>query len=117
MNAEETISSVTFLCDCGRRNEIRIILTLEGGRTAFACPLLPRAEGNPLSPFETEVLLHIAAGRTDHEAACELGVSVSSVRYAVRGAIAHLSTRNRAEAVFRAASAGYLSPVTRFSRE
>jgi DNA-binding NarL/FixJ family response regulator len=58
------------------------------------------------------VLQHIAAGHTDRETASELDVSVSSVRNAVRAAIAHLSTRNRPEAIFKAVSAGYIAMVT-----
>ncbi len=107
--SEETISQVTFACDCGRRNEIRVVLAPGGGRTAFVCPLLPPFERSPLSPFETEVLQHIAAGRTDRETARELGISISSVRYAIRAAIGRMSAQNRTEAVFRALSAGYLT--------
>ena len=98
--AEETISQVTLVCECGRRNEIRIALAADGGRAAFACPLLPAVEQSPLSAFVTEVLQHIAAGQTDREIARELDQSISSVRYAIREAIARLSTRNRTEAVF-----------------
>lgn len=105
---EETLSRATFECACGRRNEIRIVLS-GGGRTAFICPLLPAVERNPLSPFQTEVLQHVAAGRTDHEIARELGVSISRVRYEIREAIGRLSAQNRTEAVFRAVSAGFLS--------
>lgn len=105
---EETIGKVTLVCECGRRSEIRVALTSDGSR-AVLCPV---PERSPLSAIETEVLQNIAAGYTDRETARELDVSLSSVRYAIRAAIAHLSTRNRPEAIFRAVSAGYLSPAT-----
>ena len=109
---EATIGQVTLVCECGRRSEIRVALMPDGSRAAFSCPLLPVPKQSPLSAFETEVLQHIAAGHTDRETASELDVSVSSVRNAVRAAIAHLSTRNRPEAIFRAVSSGYLAMVT-----
>jgi DNA-binding NarL/FixJ family response regulator len=110
--SEDELVRATFVCECGRPREICVSLVPTEGRTVFARPLLSAARQNPLSPFEAEVLQHVAAGLTDIEVARELNVTVSSFRYALRTAMARLSARNRAEAVFRAVSAGYLAPAT-----
>lgn len=108
---EQIIGQVSLVCECGRRSEIRIALVPGGNQTVSSPPLLPVPERSPVTAFEMEVLQYVAAGHTDRETARELGVSLSSVRNAVRTAIAHLSTRNRPEAIFKAVAAGYLTMV------
>lgn len=72
-------------------------------------PVSPFEAPSVLTPFEREVLRHVAEGETDRQAARVLGVSVDRVRYAVRSAIAHLAARTRSEAIFRAVCTGELT--------
>jgi DNA-binding NarL/FixJ family response regulator len=92
-------------CECGRRLRLRVSVF----PPASVRPSQQTSETrSPLSAFEAKVLERVAAGMTDSEVAHQLGVSISSVRYAIRSAIGHLAARNRPQAVFKALSAGYL---------
>lgn len=56
-----------------------------------------------LSPRELQCLAGVASGRPDTETALELAISVPTVKFHVHNAIRKLRSRNRCEAVYRAA--------------
>jgi DNA-binding NarL/FixJ family response regulator len=70
-----------------------------------AHPRRPRGEA-PLAPREREVLLLVAAGRTNRQIAFELGISEETVKTLLERAYAKLGVRRRAEAVLEARRRG-----------
>jgi DNA-binding NarL/FixJ family response regulator len=66
-----------------------------------------RARGEaPLAPREREVLVLVAAGRTNRQIALELGISEETVKTLLERAYAKLGVRRRAEAVLEARRRG-----------
>lgn len=61
-----------------------------------------------LTPLEASVLRLVAEGATDREVAKALDMGYHQVRHAARSAMAALSARSRAEAVYRAVGSGLL---------
>ena len=70
---------------------LRLLRHLAPGRTPAAGP------ASPLSRRETEVVHAIAKGRTNHEIAAELFISLSTVKSHLASAQAKLGLRNRVE--------------------
>jgi DNA-binding CsgD family transcriptional regulator len=98
-------------CICGRSFTLMIVPDgAEPPQTSGYSPNAGCGGGTPLTAHETDVLQRAAHGATDQEISRQLGVSISSIRYAIRDAIARLAARNRTEAVFRAVSAGVIRP-------
>jgi DNA-binding CsgD family transcriptional regulator len=54
-------------------------------------------EGRPLTPMELQVAQLVAAGRTDAEAAAELGLSETTVGWHLARAARKLGARSRVE--------------------
>lgn len=103
---------IPLRCSCGR--SITLMIIPDGPEPP--APLLSsssfsgRGHRTPLTALETEALQRAAHGATDQEISTELGLSISSIRYAMRDAIARLAARNRTEAVYRAVSAELILP-------
>ena len=107
---------VPFTCPCGRRHLLVITIGDERSPNAFGERILKSGAfpGQPphLSPFEQRVLSLVADGLSDREISQELGVSVHSVKRAVRACLVRLAARNRTEAAMRATAFGLLAPVS-----
>jgi DNA-binding CsgD family transcriptional regulator len=72
-------------------------------------PCQPEIESIRLTPREREVLLLIAQGKSNGEAAEQLFVSVRTIHYHLYYAYAKLDVTNRLEAVRRALELGLIS--------
>jgi LuxR family transcriptional regulator, maltose regulon positive regulatory protein len=70
----------------------------------------PRQLREPLSQAETRVLRYLPTNLSAPEIACELSVSVSTVRTHMRNLFAKLGAHRRTEAVERARAHGLLTP-------
>ncbi len=88
---------------------LRALRTVAGGGTCFDVRHPRRSPGaRPLSPRERDVLRLIAKGRTNREAAAELGIGQESVKKLLQRAFAKLGVSRRAEAVTIASERGLL---------
>lgn len=74
---------------------------LESARRGPAAQAAPR-----LTPRQRQVLLRIARGGTERALACELRISVDTVRYHKRRIFAALSAESSLDAVVKALRAG-----------
>jgi len=75
---------------------------------AFPQPSIDNPPTEVLSPRELEVLVHIAAGRTNQEIAAHLFLSLYTVKAHVRNIFGKLNVRNRTQAVAKARQMGLL---------
>lgn len=69
----------------------------------------PRAEGDPLSPREREVLLLVAEGLPNKLVADRLGISEHTAKFHVNAILDKLSVTGRTEAVVHAARRGWIT--------
>jgi DNA-binding NarL/FixJ family response regulator len=86
---------------------IEVIRSVLAGEGVFdvAHPRRPKGQAT-LAPREQETLALIAAGRTNREAAAQLGISDETVKTLLERAYAKLGVRRRAEAVLEARRRG-----------
>lgn len=87
---------------------VRLLQHLAPSRTPAAAE--PQ---RPLSERETEVIKAIAKGRTNHEIAAELFISLSTVKSHLASIQAKLSVRNRVEIAAWAWESGLMDPRSR----
>jgi DNA-binding NarL/FixJ family response regulator len=88
----------------GARDIVRAVRLVSLGMTLFAS-----AQSGPptlLTPRERDVLMLIAAGATNAEAARRLKMAESTLKQHVRAVYRKLNARNRVEAIRRAQAAG-----------
>ena len=74
--------------------------------TTKSAPSLP----NPLTPRETEVLSHLAAGETNRQIAKELHLSLSTVKRHLEHILPKLKVSDRTQAAVKAIEMGLLPP-------
>ncbi len=70
-----------------------------------------RLPGPPLTERETEVLRHVAAGRSNAEIAADLVLGVETVKTHVGNVLAKLGARDRTQAVVLAYESGFVTPA------
>lgn len=92
--------------DCGDRREAIALATRLGARPLLA--LLKQDDANDLTPRQTEVLGHLAAGLTSKEIGDHMGLSTRTVEMHVGRLLQRLNCRTRPEAVALAQSRGWL---------
>lgn len=102
--------------DAGRRQLVAAVRAAASGQATFAPEVgerlvrgfapasAPTVEGlrerfTALTPREAEVLLHVAAGRTNAEVAARLHLSVPTVKSHINAIFAKLQVRDRSQAV------------------
>src|SRR6266571_8337367 len=73
----------------------------------------PAVRGDDLTPRELEVLRLVAEGKTNHDIAQTLFVSVGTVKVHVERIIDKLGVSDRTQAAVRAVELGYLAPPSR----
>jgi DNA-binding NarL/FixJ family response regulator len=76
-----------------------------GGPAASASTMV-----NPLTPRETEVLGHIASGKTNRQIAQQLHLSLSTVKRHLERILSKLGVSDRTQAAVRAIELGVVSP-------
>ncbi|HEV2737037.1 MAG TPA: response regulator transcription factor [Candidatus Elarobacter sp.] len=93
------------------RRLVAAIRALAGGRTAFDPAFVPQASAlqNGLSERELDVLRLAARGLSPHAISRSLGISKSTTRTYLSGAIRKTGAMNRDEAVATAQKVGWLS--------
>jgi DNA-binding NarL/FixJ family response regulator len=79
--------------------------TSGGGPAASASTMV-----NPLTPRETEVLGHIASGKTNRQIAQRLHLSLSTVKRHLERILSKLGVSDRTQAAVRAIELGVVSP-------
>jgi DNA-binding NarL/FixJ family response regulator len=65
---------------------------------------------NPLTPRETEVLVHLASGETNRQIAKELHLSLSTVKRHLEHILAKLKVSDRTQAAVKAIELGLVPP-------
>ncbi|WP_051461475.1 LuxR C-terminal-related transcriptional regulator [Tomitella biformata] len=83
----------------------QLLRLLKGLPTPDQIEILTRS---PLSPRETEVLMHVAVGRTNAVIGEQMGVGAETVKSYLRTAMRKLDVNNRIEAVVAARRGGLL---------
>ncbi|MBI5278952.1 MAG: alpha/beta fold hydrolase [Burkholderiales bacterium] len=84
--------------------------TVAGHLRDFLGEVAPLPQAVHLTPRQAEVLLQVSAGHTDKAIARALQLSPRTVEMHVAGAMKALDCATRAEAVAKAAAAGWLAP-------
>lgn len=77
--------------------------------TRLLTPILSMSPLSPLTPRETEVLKWSADGKTSGEISQILTISVDTVKFHTKNAVAKLGAANKTAAVARAAILGLLN--------
>ena len=96
---------------------MRLLRTLHGEAAAQASqpqaqPTISRpasSSPNPLTPRETEILFHLALGKTNRQIAKELHLSLSTVKRHLEHIISKLKVSDRTQAAVKAIEMGLLS--------
>ncbi|MCG8583748.1 MAG: response regulator transcription factor [Pirellulales bacterium] len=73
---------------------------------AMVAPRLPPTVDVPLTQRETDVLMQIAEGRTNQEAAEQLGISIETVKEHVQNLLRKIGVRDRTQAAVWAVRCG-----------
>jgi DNA-binding NarL/FixJ family response regulator len=81
----------------------RYLFKLAGQRPASASPDLPRLTGK-----ETELLAHLASGKSYGQAGAEMGVALGTVQSYIRNLYRKLKVHSQTQAVSRAREHGLL---------
>src|SRR5215210_937035 len=76
---------------------------------ASSAPLM----ANPLTPRETEVLIHIASGKTNRQIAQQLHLSLSTVKRHLERILSKLEVSDRTQAAVKAIEMGLVPPGRR----
>jgi DNA-binding NarL/FixJ family response regulator len=99
--------------DAAPETLLTAVRTVASGRTyidpAVGLGLEARAAGEPLTARETEVLRHIALGRSNREIASALGVGEETVKTHVTHLLGKLAVENRAQAIVQALKRGIVT--------